>query len=131
MNKLLALSGVLLILVTAAAAIGVLDSGSGSGSGSGGAGAAASGTTAAGKRVRVPIVSFAFVPKVLHVAVGAKVTWTNEDSSPHTATADDAAAFDTGTLTRHASKTITFSKAGTFAYHCAFHPFMTATVTVG
>jgi plastocyanin len=130
MNRFLALSGVLLILVTAAAAIGLLDSG-GSGSGSAGAGAAASGTTVAGKRARVPIVSFAFVPKALHVAVGAKVTWTNEDSAPHTATADDAAAFDTGTLTQHASKTITFAKAGTFAYHCEFHPFMTATVTVG
>jgi plastocyanin len=125
MNKILALSGVLLILVTAAAAIGLLDTG-------GSAASQASATVvSAGKRARVPIANFAFAPKALHVAVGAKVTWTNEDSAEHTATANDATAFDTGTLVQHASKTITFARAGTFAYHCAFHPFMTATITVG
>jgi plastocyanin len=123
MNKILALSGVLLILVTGAAAVGLLDSG-------GGAPASAA-PVAGGSRAHVPIVGFMFSPKALHVDIGAKVTWTNEDSAPHTATADDSVAFDTGTLTQHASKTITFAKAGTFAYHCAFHPFMTATVTVG
>ena len=31
---------------------------------------------------------------------------------------------------QHQSKTITFRTAGTFTYHCAFHPFMQASVTV-
>ncbi len=125
MNKILGLSGALLILVTGGAAIGLLDTGGST------AKPASAAVVSAGKRARVPIAGFAFAPKSLRVAVGAKVTWTNEDSAPHTATADDATAFDTGTLAQHASRTITFARAGTFTYHCAFHPFMTATITVG
>ena len=77
----------------------------------------------------VAIQGFAFHPPSLTVPVGSTITWTNQDSAPHTATAKDG-SFDTGTLKQGQSMTITFSKAGTFAYYCQFHPFMLGTVTV-
>jgi len=77
----------------------------------------------------VRIVDFAYSPAGVTVNVGDTITWTNEDAAPHTATADDG-EFDTGTLSRGASGSQTFSSAGTFSYFCTIHPSMTATVTV-
>src|SRR6476646_3019401 len=77
----------------------------------------------------VDIAGFAFSPQSVTVGVGDSVTWTNADAQGHTATADDA-SFDTGTISNGSSKSVTFSTAGTFAYHCKIHPQMTATVVV-
>jgi plastocyanin len=77
----------------------------------------------------VDIAGFAFAPRSVTVHVGDTVTWANSDARSHTATADDG-SFDTGPITNGASKSVTFSTAGTFAYHCAIHPTMTATVIV-
>jgi len=87
------------------------------------AGSAAAGGTA------VTIQGFAFDPKTLTVKVGTTVTWTNQDSVGHTVTLDDGSA-GSGTLQQGATFQQTFSKAGSFAYHCKIHPSMTATVTV-
>lgn len=77
----------------------------------------------------VTIQDFKFAPASLTVKQGAKVTITNRDSTTHTATADGG-AFDTGDLDPGASKTITLSKPGRYAYHCQIHPFMKATIVV-
>jgi plastocyanin len=77
----------------------------------------------------VDIAGFAFSPGSVTVAVGDTVTWANADAQSHTATADDA-SFDTGTIARNTSKSVTFSTAGTFGYHCKIHPAMTGTVIV-
>ncbi|HWH10988.1 MAG TPA: cupredoxin domain-containing protein [Solirubrobacteraceae bacterium] len=79
--------------------------------------------------VTVKIDNFAFKPPTLTVRTGTRVTFTNFDGTPHTATADQG-GFDTGTLNKDKSMTITFNKPGTFAYHCQFHAFMTATIRV-
>jgi plastocyanin len=57
------------------------------------------------------------------------VTWTNEDSVPHTVTArtDD---FDSGMMQNGDTFSLTFDEPGTFDYFCAIHPSMTGTVTV-
>jgi plastocyanin len=47
----------------------------------------------------VSIQGFAFHPGSMTVNVGDTVTWTNQDSAQHTATANDG-SFDTGTLRR-------------------------------
>ena len=75
----------------------------------------------------VTIQNFKFGPATLNVKAGAKVTLTNSDSTTHTATADGG-AFDTGDVDPGASKTITTSKAGTYAYHCQIHSFMKGTI---
>ena len=77
----------------------------------------------------VTIQNFAFSPATITVKAGDSVTWTNEDSIGHSATADDN-SFDTGVLSKGQSKAITFSKAGTFTYHCSVHPDMKAKVIV-
>ena len=77
----------------------------------------------------VTIENFAFDPADLTVSVGDTVTWSNKDTAAHTATGDGG-AFDTGTIASGAAKSVTFSKAGTFTYHCRIHPAMTGRIVV-
>ena len=72
---------------------------------------------------------YAFEPAKLTVKAGTEITFTNMDQTAHTATAINQ-TFDTGTIQPGKSKTIVVKKAGTYAYHCLFHAFMTATLTV-
>ena len=81
------------------------------------------------KSATVDIKSFKFKPVVVAVKNGGSIRWTNSDGTAHTATADDR-SFDSQTIDQGKSKSITFSKAGSFAYHCDFHPFMKAMVVV-
>jgi plastocyanin len=85
--------------------------------------------TVTGTAAAVTIKNYAFAPQSLKVKAGTRVTWTNRDSTAHTATADQGAP-DTGTINSGQSRTITFNRPGTFPYHCAFHAFMTGTITV-
>ena len=75
----------------------------------------------------VRIVDFSFQPTVLTVTPGTRVTWTNEDSAPHTATGDN---FATGRLGKGDSTSITFETAGEFRYKCEYHPAMVGRVVV-
>jgi plastocyanin len=63
------------------------------------------------------------------VQVGGKVTWQNEDTAPHTATADDG-SFDTGIVEKGKLGSATFKEPGTFTYFCEVHPTMHGTVEV-
>ncbi|HHY49528.1 MAG TPA: cupredoxin family copper-binding protein [Alphaproteobacteria bacterium] len=71
----------------------------------------------------VSIKGFKFVPAEITVAAGDTITFTNEDSAPHTATASDG-SFDTGRLNKGESGRVTINSAGTFDYICEFHPMM-------
>ncbi len=88
-----------------------------------------SSVTVAGGSVRVPISMYDFKPPKLTVKVGTSITWMNRDATAHTATGDNG-GFDTGTIPPQGSRTVVFKRPGTFAYHCAFHAFMTGTITV-
>lgn len=77
----------------------------------------------------VRITDFDYEPSVLEVTLGTVVTWTNEDSAPHTATAQDD-AFDTGRLDKGESGEITFETPGTYEYICTFHPYMEGRIVV-
>jgi plastocyanin len=83
----------------------------------------------AAKAEKVQIVEFSYEPDPVVVQVGGKVTWQNEDSAPHTATADDG-SFDTGTIEEGKIGSATFKEAGTFTYFCEIHPTMHGTVEV-
>src|SRR5690348_3282762 len=76
----------------------------------------------------IAISGFKYAPATVTVKAGAKVTWTNEDSAPHTATLPGT--FDTGTLQKGGSKTLVLDKPGTYTYVCQFHPFMKGKITV-
>jgi plastocyanin len=98
---------------------GGADSDAGNGAGGGG------GATEANVIV---IDDVAFATPDVTIAVGDTITFDNKDNQPHTATSDTA--FDTETLRPGETSEITFDEAGSFAYFCAFHPFMKGTVTV-
>lgn len=87
--------------------------------------------SAAGSGTTVSIQDFAFSPQTLTVNAGAKVTWTNKDSAPHTVTAVDSLATDAATtglfnsqLGHGQSFSFTFTKAGTYFYECTIHKAM-------
>ena len=82
-----------------------------------------------GREASVRIEDFAFEPGNLEVPVGARVTWTNEDSAPHDATAASG-DWNTRRLGDGESDTLAFETAGTFAYVCSIHPNMKARLTV-
>ncbi len=96
-------------------------------SGQGGNAAAPSGE--APRAEKVEIADFAYNPDPVTVQVGGKVTWLNQDSAPHTATAEDG-SFDTGTLEEGKLKSETFKQAGTYEYICQIHPEMHGVVEV-
>lgn len=81
------------------------------------------------QNVMVSIQDFAFNPPDITVAPGTTVTWVNNDSAPHTTTADDE-TWDSETLQPGESFSFTFDMPGTFPYFCELHPFMTGSVTV-
>lgn len=94
----------------------------------------------------VSIQNFAFAPSMVTVKVGQTVTWTNTGPSTHTATSDSL-VWDSGNLSPPSGGggygggspggtfAFTFTKAGTYTYHCTIHPpsmypSFTGTVTV-
>ena len=77
----------------------------------------------------VRIVQFAFVPASLDVAVGSRVSWTNDDPTPHTVTADGG-AFDSKQLDPGASFSMVLDTPGTYPFHCEIHPTMVGALQV-
>jgi plastocyanin len=87
-------------------------------------------SAAAADATMVEIKDFTFVPDPLEIPVGSTVTWTNSDAVPHTATAQDREALQSGTLNQGDSYSQTFDQPGTFDYFCEFHANMKGTIVV-
>lgn len=93
----------------------------------------ASSTTVTSNTATVAIKNFAYSPVTITIKKGTKVTWTNNDTAPHTVTSDagdTAGVLNSPTLSTGQSYSLTFARAGTFPYHCTIHPNMKATVIV-
>jgi len=121
-------AGVVILLLAAAAAWMV-----GCGSGDDGAGRTSKSTGAAGASSTakaVTIRDYSYEPATITVPKGSKVTFTNRDSTPHTATSKQPGLFESGSLDTGKSGTVTLDESGTFAYYCLFHPFMKGTIVV-
>jgi plastocyanin len=106
------------MLITAATVCAVLLSACGSGD-----------TSMSASANAVTIKNFAYAPANITVSKGTRVTLTNDDSTEHTATANGG-GFDTGSISKGQSKTVSLDTPGTFPYVCTFHPFMHGTITV-
>jgi plastocyanin len=87
-------------------------------------------TEAAAEATMVDIKDLAYNPDSVEIPVGATVTWTNSDTVPHTATAKDREALQSGTLNPGDSYSQTFDQPGTFDYFCEFHANMKGTIVV-
>ena len=66
----------------------------------------------------------------INAKVGDVITWTNNDSVPHKVALDDGSCAMSDNIPGGGSKSLVFSAAGTFPFHCAVHPFMTGTITI-
>src|SRR5438105_13829476 len=72
----------------------------------------------------------AYQPNPVTVQAGQSVTWTWEDQgNQHSVSADDG-SFESCLQNAGFTFTTTFTKAGTYPYHCSIHPQMKGSVTV-
>lgn len=86
-----------------------------------------------GPQVAISIIgsgTYAFDPASKSVKVGTTVTWTNNSSAPHTVTSDTGPDSFDGQVSSGDKFSFTFTKAGTYTYHCSIHPYMHGTITV-
>ena len=76
-----------------------------------------------------------YLPYEVNVAVGATVTWNNDDVAVHTVTSGNPSSgldelFDSSIFVSGDSFEFTFNDAGTFDYFCMVHPWMVGIVNV-
>jgi plastocyanin len=75
-----------------------------------------------------PSLNYAPSSITLVVGVNNTIAFVNQDSTKHTVTASDG-SFDSADIQAGGSWSHTFA-AGTYTYHCAYHNWMTGTITV-
>src|SRR3982751_2905544 len=66
---------------------------------------------------KISISDMSFVASSTTVTKGTTVTWTNNDYTTHTVTADDN-SFSSNYLNQGETYSYTFDSIGTFKYHC-------------
>ena len=79
------------------------------------------GDAAAVEATAVKITDESFAPEDLNLKVGSAVKWTNDGKKPHTVTSDRN-DWGSSELAPGQTFTATFTKVGTFEYHCKLHP---------
>jgi plastocyanin len=103
---------------------------------SGGGGSATSVSIVTGSS---SLTDTAFQPNPVEVSVGDTVTWTNDDTQPHTVVSGEngqpSGEFDSSPnfnplIAPQQTFSHTFTQAGQFPYYCALHPNMVGTVSV-
>lgn len=89
----------------------------------------ATGAPPASTQVQIKDIAF---PDAVTIRPGGSVTWTNKDGFAHTVTSDSgqAQSFDSGQVQSGATFSVTFARAGTYAYHCSIHASMHGTIVV-
>ena len=85
--------------------------------------------TSRGDTVTATVQDFLFSPARLEVSAGTTIVWRNNGQVTHTVSAKDG-SFDSGPIEPGERRGLTFSRAGTFPFHCTPHPFMTGVVVV-
>jgi len=92
---------------------------------------AGSGTAAATVTViSDPVTVGAYAPKAVTINAGQSIGWDWQDQeAPHSVTADDG-SFDSCLQNAGYKFLVTYTKSGTFTYHCTIHAQMTGTVSV-
>jgi plastocyanin len=78
---------------------------------------------------QIEIKNFAFNPQTVTIPAGTKMTWVNNDNTTHTVTSDTG-AFDSQSIPPGGTFNFTFTRAGTYNYHCSIHPTMTGAIIV-
>ena len=85
----------------------------------------------AAARYSVQMANYAFAPASITVNEGDTITWTNQDTAPHTVTTTSGPqSLNSPYLSKGQSWSYTFSAPGTYEYYCTVHPDMRARVIV-
>jgi len=77
----------------------------------------------------IEIEDFAFNAASVTIKVGTTVKWSNKDDVLHDIKGDDG-SWGSAPLNKGDDFFFTFSQAGTYTYHCSFHPSMKGTIVV-
>jgi plastocyanin len=72
-----------------------------------------------------------FSPTSVSIKAGQVLEWDNTGQIAHNVTFDDYPDISSDTMNGGDSYQVKFTKAGTYQYHCTFHPGMEGSVTVG
>jgi plastocyanin len=91
--------------------------------------AAGSAATAEAPARTVTMPGKLYDPASLDVLVGTTVSWKNDDSTNHTATAEDD-AFASGYIPPGGTFSFTFTRQGRYEFHCTIHKQMRGVVNV-
>lgn len=78
--------------------------------------------------VEASVGGFAWGP--VTAKVGQVITWTNGDGAPHKVVLDDENCAMKGNIPGNGTRSLVFSKAGTFAFHCSVHGQMPGEITI-
>ena len=81
------------------------------------------GPSTSGHTTSLVMSGSAFNPSLDTVAVGANVTWTNQDGMAHTVNSAPGApgTFASGSVAGGGTYSHVFAAAGTYQYYCSFH----------
>ena len=85
---------------------------------------------AAAGPTEVAIAGFQFGPTTLKVTAGQKVSWINNDDTPHQVTLTGPDGRRSEVMLKGQSATMQFDAAGNIAYVCGLHPTMKGTIEV-
>lgn len=108
--------------------------GTGGSGGSGGGGGGDVGSKATGATAVATVKEtddLKFNPNKSGVKVGDVLEWDNSSSVAHNVTFDAYSSITSDTMSAGDKFQVKFTKAGTYQYHCTFHPGMDGTITVG
>jgi plastocyanin len=105
------------------------EGGGGAAGGGGDVGSKVTGQTAAATSKETDDLKFQ--PSSTSVKSGDVVEWDNVGSVAHNVTFDQFSAISSEVMNGGDKYQVKFTKAGTYQYHCTFHPGMDGTVTVG
>lgn len=76
----------------------------------------------------------AYQPNLVQISVGDTVTWTNDDSQPHTVTSgvngQPDGRFSFSIIAPAATFELSFTEAGKYPYFCLLYPNMFGTVSM-
>ncbi len=88
-------------------------------------------TAAASKAVTLTMENDYYLPDLITVSVGTRITWFNKDEDDHTVTSEtDPHVLDSPVLNQNQSFTFVFTQPGTYKYFCIPHDFMHGVVVV-
>jgi len=77
----------------------------------------------------ISIQNSTFKPNKITIHRGADVRWVNHDKTIHKVVSDNG-TFQSPDLTQGSIYSFTFTKEGTYNYHCAIHPSEKGTIVV-